>query len=87
MKIIISELGKKIPEPILDELTLWEMKNINGGYMTRREMARYNMTNNNNTTTNTNDFSTMLKEINSSIAQWKITLEDTTDTLGINFNF
>ncbi|GCL40450.1 hypothetical protein H6F39_15460 [Anabaena sp. FACHB-1250] len=86
MKIIISELGKKIPEPILDELTLWEMKNINGGYMTRRDMARYNMTNSNNTT-NTNDFSTMLKEINSSIAQWKITLEDTTDTLGINFNF
>jgi len=86
VKIIISELGKKIPEPILDELTLWEMKNINGGYMTRRDMARYNMTNSNNTT-NTNDFSTMLKEINSSIAQWKITLEDTTDTLGINFNF
>ncbi|MBE9218678.1 hypothetical protein [Dolichospermum flos-aquae] len=86
MKIIISELGKKIPEPILDELTLWEMKNINGGYMTRRDMARYNMTNSNNTT-NTNDFSTMLKEINSSIAQWKITLQDTTDTLGINFNF
>ena len=87
MKIIISELGKKIPEPILDELTLWEMKNINGGYMTRREMARYNMTNNNNTTTNTNDFSTMIKEINRSIAQWKITIQDTTDSLGVNFNF
>ena len=86
MKIIVSELGTTISEAILDELTPWEMKNINGGYMTRRDMARYNMTNSNNTT-NTNDFSTMLKEINSSIAQWKITLEDTTDTLGINFNF
>ncbi|MEY3402223.1 MAG: hypothetical protein RLZZ86_1838 [Cyanobacteriota bacterium] len=87
MKIIVSELGTTILEPILDELTPWEMKNINGGYMTRREMARYNMTNNNNTTTNTNDFSTMIKEINSSISQWKITLQDTTDSLGVNFSF
>jgi hypothetical protein len=54
--------------------------------MTIRDMERYNMTNSNNTT-NTTDFSTMLKEINSSIAQWKITLQDTTDSLGINFNF
>ncbi|MBD2443308.1 hypothetical protein H6G25_08895 [Dolichospermum sp. FACHB-1091] len=87
MKIIVSELGTTISEAILDELTPWEMKNINGGYMTRREMARYNMTNSNNTTTNTNDFSTMIKEINSSIAQWKITLQDTTDSLGVNFTF
>jgi hypothetical protein len=86
MKIIVSELGTTISEAILDELTPWEMKNINGGYMTRRDMERYNMTNSNNTT-NTTDFSTMLKEINSSIAQWKITLQDTTDSLGINFNF
>ncbi|MFM5890827.1 MAG: hypothetical protein ACKOQS_21475 [Dolichospermum sp.] len=85
MKIIISELEKMISEPILDELTPWEIKNINGGYMTRREMARYNMTNNTNTT-NATDFSTMIKEINSSIAQWKITLQDTTDSLGVNFN-
>lgn len=87
MKIIISELGRRIPEPILDELTPWDMKNINGGYLTRRDMARYNMTNSNNTTTNTNDFSTMIKEINSSIAEWKITLQDTTDSLGVNFTF
>jgi len=87
MKIIVSELGTTISEAILDELTPWEMKNINGGYMTRRDMARYNMTNNNNTTTNTNDFSTMIKEINSSIAEWKITLQDTTDSLGVNFSF
>jgi hypothetical protein len=87
MKIIVSELGTTISEAILDELTPWEMKNINGGYMTRRDMARYNMTNNNNTTTNTNDFSTMIKEINSSISQWKITLQDTTDSLGVNFSF
>ena len=87
MKIIVSELGTTILEPILDELTPWEMKNINGGYMTRRQMARYNMTNSNNTTTNTNDFSTMIKEINSSIAEWKITLQDTTDSLGVNFTF
>ncbi|MFM6184011.1 MAG: hypothetical protein ACKPA8_21390, partial [Dolichospermum sp.] len=80
-----SELEKMISEPILDELTPWEIKNINGGYMTRREMARYNMTNNTNTT-NATDFSTMIKEINSSIAQWKITLQDTTDSLGVNFN-
>ncbi|MFM6243540.1 MAG: hypothetical protein ACKPFD_03470 [Dolichospermum sp.] len=85
MKIIISKLEKMISEPILDELTPWEIKNINGGYMTRREMARYNMTNNTNTT-NATDFSTMIKEINSSIAQWKITLQDTTDSLGVNFN-
>lgn len=87
MKIIVSELGTTISEAILDELTPWEMKNINGGYMTRRQMARYNMTNSNNTTTNTNDFSTMIKEINSSIAEWKITLQDTTDSLGVNFTF
>jgi hypothetical protein len=86
MKIIVSELGTTISEAILDELTPWEMKNINGGYMTRRDMERYNMTNSNNTT-NTTDFSTMLKEINSSIAKWKITLQDTTESLGINFNF
>lgn len=87
MRIIISELETRISEPILDELTPWEIKNINGGYMTRRDMARYNMTNNNNTTTNTNDFSAMIKEINSSITQWKITLQDTTDSLGVNFSF
>ncbi len=87
MRIIISELETRISEPILDELTPWEIKNINGGYMTRRDMARYNMTNSNNTTTNTNDFSAMIKEINSSITQWKITLQDTTDSLGVNFSF
>ena len=38
MKIIVSELGTTISEAILDELTPWEMKNINGGYMTRRDM-------------------------------------------------
>jgi len=86
MKIIVSELGTTISEAILDELTPWEMKNINGGYMTRREMERYNMDNSNNTT-NTTDFSSMLQEINSSITKWKTTLQDTTDGLGINFNF
>ncbi|KHG40132.1 MULTISPECIES: hypothetical protein [Aphanizomenon] len=81
MKITISELELRISEPILDELTPWEMKTLKGGYVMRKDRINPPIT------TNTTDISTLLKELDSSMEQWKISLKDTTDSLINRFDF
>jgi hypothetical protein len=56
VRIIISELEDGISEPILDELTPWEMKTLKGGYTMRKDRR-------NPGTINTTDLSTLFKEI------------------------
>jgi hypothetical protein len=80
VKITISELELRISEPILDELTPWEMKTLKGGYTMRKDRR-------NPATTNSTDLSTLLKELDSSMEKWKITLKDTTDSLRTKFDF
>ncbi len=80
MKITISELEMRISEPILDELTPWEMKTLKGGYVMKKDRR-------NPSTTNTTDLSTLLKELDSSMEKWKISLKDTTDSLISKFDF
>ena len=81
MKITISELELRISEPILDELTPWEMKTLKGGYTMRKDRINPPIT------TNTTDLSTLLKELDSSMEQWKLSLKDTTDSLINKFDF
>jgi hypothetical protein len=83
VKIKISELQLGISEPGLDKLTPWEMKNLQGGYMTRRQRRNAQRAN----TTDTSDFSTMFRELDNSLEQWKIDLQQTTDSWIDNFNF
>jgi hypothetical protein len=80
MRITISELELRIAEPILDELTPWEMKTLKGGYTMRKDRRSPK-------TTTTTDFSTLFKELDDTLDQWKVSLKETTDGLGNKFNF
>ena len=80
MRITISELELRIAEPILDELTPWEMKTLKGGYTMRKDRRSPK-------TTTTTDFSTLFKELDDTLDQWKVSLKETTDGLGNKFSF
>ena len=83
MRITISELELRLAEPILDQLTPWEMKTLKGGYVMRKDIRNPPTTN----ITNTTDLSTVFKELDSSMERWKISLKDTTDSLRSKFDF
>jgi hypothetical protein len=83
MRITISELELRLAEPILDQLTPWEMKTLKGGYVMRKDRINPPTTN----ITNTTDLSTVFKELDSSMERWKISLKDTTDSLRSKFDF
>lgn len=83
MRITISELELRLTEPILDELTPWEMKTLKGGYTMRKDRRNTPTT----TTTTTTDFATLFKELDSSMEKWKISFKDTTDNLRTEFDF
>ena len=61
MRITISELELRLAEPILDQLTPWEMKTLKGGYVMRKDRRNPPTTN----ITNTTDLSTVFKELES----------------------
>ena len=80
MRITISELKSSISESLLDELTPWEMKNLTGGYTTRRERQKAEKS-------NINDLSELLKQIDDDIDKWKTSLGETANNLRKEFGF
>lgn len=77
MAITIYDLNSSHHKPEIEELTLEEMKNIQGGYYRRRRPNR---------SINTEDVAKMLGEIDSQIDYLRVELESITASLSREMN-
>ncbi|WP_413171839.1 hypothetical protein [Anabaena azotica] len=77
MNIQIYDLYSTHEPQLIHELTSSEMKNINGGISSRRSRNR------NPNTTDRSELSALLADVNSSIANWRLELNETLDNLRV----
>jgi hypothetical protein len=76
MGIQIYDLYSSSEAQLIHDLTAAEMKNINGGITSRR--SRYRRT----STTDRSDLSALMQDVNTSVQNWRLELNQTLDNLG-----